>query len=77
MPNWNLIHQAIFRYSLESKYEDDTAYHVCLTSKLLVTQTNAKLNSLFYKISATYYNFIKETILVEMYMMNINVKSPN
>ena len=48
--------------------------------KLLVTQTNATLNSLIYKISAIYYNLTKETIFFlwrYMYMMNINVKSPN
>ena len=68
MPNWNLIHQAILRYSLESKCKDDTD-HVCLPSKLLVTQTNATLNSLIYKISAIYYYLTKETIfLVEIYV---------
>ena len=61
MPNWNLIHQDILRYSLESKYEGYSD-HVCLPSKLLVTQINATLNSLVYKISATYYNLTKETI---------------
>ena len=54
MPNWNLIHQ-------ESKCEDYSD-HVCLLSKLLLTQINATLNSLVYKISATYYNLSKETI---------------
>ena len=60
MPNWNLIDQAIFEI-LSGKCKDDTD-HVCLPSKLLVTQTNATLNSLVYKISAIYYNLTKETI---------------
>ena len=64
MPNWNLIHQAIFEIP-SGKCEDDTD-HVYLPSKLLVTQTNATLNSLVYKISAIYYNFTKETIFVEI-----------
>ena len=61
MPNWNLIHQVILRYSLESECEDNTD-NVSLPSKLLVTQTNATLNSSVYKISANYYKLTKETI---------------
>ena len=47
---------------------EDYSDHVCLPSKLLVTQNNATLNSLVYKISATYYNLTKETILVDIYV---------
>ena len=46
---------------MESKCEDYSD-HVCLSSKLLVTQINATLNSLVYQISATYYKLTKETI---------------
>ena len=53
--------KTFLRYSLESKCEDYSD-HVCLPSKLLVTQINATLNSLVYKISGTYYNLTKKTI---------------
>ena len=55
MPNLNLIHNAIFTYCLERKCVDNTD-HVADSD---TNECNLKL--IIYKISAIYYNLMKES----------------